>query len=243
VPSAIVSTSEKTMPFLVMVTMAQIVLSGGVVPLSGLAGLAQLSWIAPARWGFSATASTVNLNTLARGSSDPLWRQSPGNWLRDIGIMVVLATVFLLVAWIRLHRLGPRRRRWPVGGRDGGLATASSTIYNVGMAIRAMQEATFLILTALADGSQHGYGIIADVQEISGGQVQLRPGTLYTALDRLRADELIEVDREEVVDGRLRRYYRLTPEGTTRLGTEAARLQAHAAAALTRLDLAGGMAT
>jgi ABC transport system ATP-binding/permease protein len=104
-------TSEKTMPFLVMATMAQIVLSGGVVPLSGLAGLAQLSWIAPARWGFSAAASTVNLNTLARGSSDPLWRQSPGNWLRDIGIMAVLATAFLLVAWIRLHRLGPRRRR------------------------------------------------------------------------------------------------------------------------------------
>jgi ABC-type multidrug transport system ATPase subunit/pSer/pThr/pTyr-binding forkhead associated (FHA) protein len=109
--SAIVSTSEKTMPFLVMVTMAQIVLSGGVVPLSGLAGLAQLSWLAPARWGFSATASTVNLNTLARGSSDPLWRQSPGNWLRDIGIMALLAAVFLLVAWLRLHRLGPRRRR------------------------------------------------------------------------------------------------------------------------------------
>jgi len=130
-----------------------------------------------------------------------------------------------------------------LAGRDGRLATARSTIYNVGMAIRAMQEATFLILTALADGSQHGYGIIADVQDISGGQIRLRPGTLYTALDRLRADELIEVDREEVVDGRLRRYYRLTPEGTTRLGTEAARLQAHAAAALTRLNLAGGMAT
>jgi len=38
---------------------------------------------------------------------------------------------------------------------------------------RAMQEATFLILTALADGSQHGYGIIAEVQEISGGRVRL----------------------------------------------------------------------
>ena len=106
-----------------------------------------------------------------------------------------------------------------------------------------MQEATFLILTALASGSQHGYGIITDVQEISGGRVRLRAGTLYTALDRLRADELIGVEREEVVDGRLRRYYRLTPEGTTRLGAEAARLQAHAAAALTRLNLAGGMAT
>jgi DNA-binding PadR family transcriptional regulator len=111
------------------------------------------------------------------------------------------------------------------------------------MAVRAMQEATFMILTALANGSQHGYGIITDVREISGGRVRMRPGTLYTALDRLRTDELIGVDREEVVDGRLRRYYRLTPEGTKRLADEAARLQAHAATALTRLNLAGGMAT
>ena len=106
-----------------------------------------------------------------------------------------------------------------------------------------MQEATFMILTALASGSQHGYGIITDVQEISGGLLRLRPGTLYTALDRLRTDELIRVDREEIVDGRLRRYYRLTPTGTRRLGAEAARLQAHASAALTRLNLAGGTAT
>jgi DNA-binding PadR family transcriptional regulator len=103
------------------------------------------------------------------------------------------------------------------------------------MTERAMQEATFLILTALADGSQHGYGIIAEVQEISGGRVRLRAGTLYTALDRLRADGLIEVDREEIVEGRLRRYYQLTPEGTRRLAAEAARLQANARAALTRL--------
>jgi PadR family transcriptional regulator len=111
------------------------------------------------------------------------------------------------------------------------------------MAVRAMQEATFMILTALASGSQHGYGIIADVREISGGRVRLRPGTLYTALDRLRADELIGVEREVVVDGRLRRYYRLTPAGTRRLAAEAARLQAHATVALTRLDPGGGMAT
>ena len=111
------------------------------------------------------------------------------------------------------------------------------------MPVRAMQEATFMILTALANGSQHGYGIIADVRDISGGRVRLRAGTLYTALDRLRADELIGVDREEVVGGRLRRYYRLTPEGTQRLGAEAARLQAHATAALTRLNPAGGAAT
>jgi DNA-binding PadR family transcriptional regulator len=109
------------------------------------------------------------------------------------------------------------------------------------MNIRPMQEATFLILTALATGSQHGYGIISEVAEISGGRVRLRAGTLYTALDRLRADELIEMDREEVVDNRLRRYYRLTPEGGRRLAAEAARLQANATAALKRLNLAPGV--
>jgi DNA-binding PadR family transcriptional regulator len=103
-----------------------------------------------------------------------------------------------------------------------------------------MQEATFLILTALATGSQHGYGIITDVREISGGRVQLRAGTLYRALERLGADELITVDREEVVAGRLRRYYRITPKGSDLLAAEAARMHANATAALSRLDLAGG---
>jgi DNA-binding PadR family transcriptional regulator len=106
-----------------------------------------------------------------------------------------------------------------------------------------MQEATFLILTALADGSQHGYGIITEVAQISSGRVKLRAGTLYTALDRLRADGLVAVDGEEVVEGRLRRYYRLTPEGTAVLAAEAARLHENAAAALRRLSpgLAGGL--
>ncbi len=105
-----------------------------------------------------------------------------------------------------------------------------------------MQEATFLILTALAGGSRHGYAIIADVAEISAGQVRLRAGTLYTALDRLKADGLIVVDREEIVESRLRRYYRLTPEGARRLAEEAARLHANATVALQRLRPAGGPA-
>src|SRR5580693_7389859 len=80
------------------------------------------------------------------------------------------------------------------------------------MTTHGLQEATLLVLTALSRGSRHGYGIITDVQQISGGQVMLRAGTLYTALDRLRAAGLIGVDREEVADGRLRRYYRLIPQ-------------------------------
>jgi DNA-binding PadR family transcriptional regulator len=103
-----------------------------------------------------------------------------------------------------------------------------------------MQEATFLILTALATSSQHGYGIIIDVKEISRGRVVLGAGTLYTALDRLRADGLVVVDREEIVENRLRRYYSLTPKGTQVLAAEAERLRANATVALTRLKLAGG---
>lgn len=105
-----------------------------------------------------------------------------------------------------------------------------------------MQEATFLILTALAGGSRHGYGIITEVKAISAGRVQLKAGTLYAALERLRADRVIEVDREDVVDSRLRRYYRLTPEGAEVLQAEAARLQANARVALSRLDPATGVA-
>ncbi len=70
----------------------------------------------------------------------------------------------------------------------------------------------------------------------------LRAGTLYSALDRLLANGTVAVDREEVVDGRLRRYYRLTSDGSGLLGAEAARMAANARAAQRRLNLAGGTA-
>lgn len=98
-----------------------------------------------------------------------------------------------------------------------------------------MQEVSFLILTALAGDSQHGYGIITDVAQISGGRVQLKAGTLYAALDRLTDERLIEFDHEEIVDNRLRRYYRITSEGAERLAEEAEHLRANARAALLRL--------
>jgi PadR family transcriptional regulator PadR len=102
-----------------------------------------------------------------------------------------------------------------------------------------MQEPTFLILTALADEARHGYGVMLEVTDLSGGRVSLRPGTLYAALDRLVDEGLVAVEREEVVGGRLRRYYRLTGEGATALRDESARLAANAAAARSRLRKAG----
>lgn len=100
-----------------------------------------------------------------------------------------------------------------------------------------MQEPGFLILTAVADEPRHGYGIMKEVESISAGQVKLRAGTLYAALDRFVVSALIEVDREEVVDGRHRRFYRLTDAGRAELTAQAARLAGNARVALERLDL------
>ena len=95
-----------------------------------------------------------------------------------------------------------------------------------------MREPTFLILTALTERPLHGYGVKRAVSELSDGKVTLRAGTLYAALDRLVEERLLAVDREEVVDGRHRRYYKLTDAGGKALAAEVARMK-HAA------DLAG----
>jgi hypothetical protein len=62
--SAAVNTSEKTMPLLVISVMFQVILTGGVFGLAGKAGINQISWLAPSRWGYAATASTTNLNVI-----------------------------------------------------------------------------------------------------------------------------------------------------------------------------------
>jgi DNA-binding PadR family transcriptional regulator len=102
-----------------------------------------------------------------------------------------------------------------------------------------MQEPTYLILAALVAGPQHGYGIMAEAEALTGGRVRLRAGTLYTALDRLVADGLLAVDREEVVDARFRRYYRLTDAGAQRLTAETEVRRQQALAVTRRLRAAG----
>ena len=200
--SASVNTSDKTMPLLVVAVMFQVVLTGGVFPLAGKAGLEQVAWLSPSRWGFAATASTVNLNVISlpvipkvpavkqpapgkshaphakhspapasshatpkaphgtpsalptqahktakahkpaasHGSAkahaspsaapsatpgtatqtatadssstvDPLWKHSPRTWLIDMAMMVLLGLAFTLIAWWRLVKLSPGRRK------------------------------------------------------------------------------------------------------------------------------------
>lgn len=102
-----------------------------------------------------------------------------------------------------------------------------------------LQEPTFLILASLAEEPRHGYGVIQAVANLSGDRVTLSPGTLYGALERLTGQGLVVADREEVTDGRLRRYYRLTDAGADVLAAEARRLASNAEAAIAGLRRGG----
>lgn len=105
-----------------------------------------------------------------------------------------------------------------------------------------MREPTWLVLTALAKGRLHGYGIVGEVEALSGGRLHLRAGTLYAALDRLVGECLVVAAGEEVVEGRFRRYYELTVEGRAALAVEARHRAKVSAEASRRLRLLEGLA-
>ena len=103
----------------------------------------------------------------------------------------------------------------------------------------ALREPTYLLLAALAGGRQHGYGLVQEVEELSGGRVRLRAGTLYGALERLVGEGLVTPDGEEVVQGRLRRYYVLSSTGTQVLTQQTAQRQATVKVVVRRLRAVG----
>lgn len=99
----------------------------------------------------------------------------------------------------------------------------------------ALSEPTFWILTALTSGRRHGYGILQQIKEASNSEFSLKVTTLYAALERLERSGLVINDGEEIVEGRARRYFKLTEQGTAALGTEVQRLEARAYVARQRL--------
>ena len=91
-----------------------------------------------------------------------------------------------------------------------------------------LPTAVFHILVALADRDRHGYSIMQDVTQRTGGAVRLSPGTLYGAIKRMVEQDLIIELREAPDpkdDDERRRYYRLTPHGRKVAMAEAARLE------------------
>jgi DNA-binding PadR family transcriptional regulator len=103
----------------------------------------------------------------------------------------------------------------------------------------------FEIMLALADGEQHGYAILREVEQRSSGAITLHPGTLYRALARLLESELIEEielrdlsrrsslvdDTRAKADDERRRYYRLTTRGIAVANAEVERLEKQLASA------------
>ena len=85
----------------------------------------------------------------------------------------------------------------------------------------------FYILLSLADQERHGYGIMQEVEAMTQGRIQMGPGTLYGAIKRMLAADLLEESDERPdpeQDDERRRYYRLTDLGRRVLGAEAQRL-------------------
>lgn len=85
----------------------------------------------------------------------------------------------------------------------------------------------FQIMLALAEGDLHGYAIMRQVEEQTGGRLRLGPGTLYGSIQALLEGKLIdEVEQAETVDGRShrRRYYQLTVAGRKLARSEAEKM-------------------
>jgi ABC-type multidrug transport system ATPase subunit len=106
--SSFVKTNSQVMPILIVTVMCQLVFSGGAITITGRPVLDQLSWILPARWGYAATAATVDMWTLAPGKISPKdshWKHEQSAWLLDIAMLFVLCFVYgAFVRWrIRLR--------------------------------------------------------------------------------------------------------------------------------------------
>lgn len=80
--------------------------------------------------------------------------------------------------------------------------------------MQPLSESTYLVLLALAKEALHGYGIIKKIEEYSGGDIILAPGTLYGVLNNLQKQNLIELVTAEK-ESRQKKIYRLTDEGHT----------------------------
>jgi DNA-binding PadR family transcriptional regulator len=85
------------------------------------------------------------------------------------------------------------------------------------------------IIVALAAGERHGYAIMRDIAQLSGGSVKMGPGTLYGSMKRMIDQGLVEETDERpdpALDDERRRYYRLTALGQQVGAAEWARLAA-----------------
>ncbi|MGA7133906.1 MAG: ATP-binding cassette domain-containing protein, partial [Mycobacterium sp.] len=108
--SAVAQSNEQIMPLLVVSIMSQLVLAGGMIPVTGRAGLNQLSWLTPGRWGYAAGASSIDFPDLVKvkqiPTNDPIWQHSKHIFFFDMAMLATLSLFYAgYVRWnIRLKR-------------------------------------------------------------------------------------------------------------------------------------------
>src|SRR6202167_4181580 len=105
---------------------------------------------------------------------------------------------------------------------------------HVAKEVRPLTEPVLLILMSLADQPRHGYALMKDIEDLSGGRVRLSTGTLYGALRRLLEDAWIERFEQEDTS-REKQAYRLTAAGRGQLQLELNRMRQLTRAAVARL--------
>jgi len=104
--SSLARSNEQIMPLLVVSLMMQMVLCGGMVPVTDRFFLDQLSWVVPSRWGYAASASTVDLWTVAPGPLSPRdshFKHTSGTWLFDMWMLAALSVIYSAIVWWRIR--------------------------------------------------------------------------------------------------------------------------------------------
>ncbi|MDO5619686.1 PadR family transcriptional regulator [Kocuria sp.] len=103
-----------------------------------------------------------------------------------------------------------------------------------------LKQPEFWILTVLNRGRSHGYDIMQRASQESHGDVALKVTTLYATLERMSDQGLIAPDGQEVISGRARQYFVITPEGAHRLSREVTALEHSLQAARASLESSTG---
>jgi ABC-type multidrug transport system ATPase subunit len=104
--SSVAKSNEQIMPLLVVAIMSQLVFQGGMIPVTGRIGLDQMAWFTPARWGFAATASTVDLLQLVPPPITPQdshWKHTAATWLFNMGMLGGLSIGYLLFVRFKIR--------------------------------------------------------------------------------------------------------------------------------------------
>jgi ABC transport system ATP-binding/permease protein len=108
--SSLATYSEQILLTAVLVVLISVVFAGAMFPIDGRFALEQISWFVPSRWGFAASASTVDVHAVnLLATADDSWKHSAGRWLFDMGMLIGLGVV--ATASLRWWLRRPARRR------------------------------------------------------------------------------------------------------------------------------------